>query len=115
MAKIDLSEYSYEQALREVLRIRNERQKIYGDDWKLQSDWELLALLKMKLKRLEHFVIDRRDEKVYESRIDTVVDMINYSLFMLQNEFDKKPKPVKKVVVKRVKKSEAETWAVANS
>ena len=114
MAKIDLSEYSYEQALREVLRIRNERQKIYGDDWKDQKDYELLTLLKMKIRRLEHFVIDRKDEQLYESRTDTLIDAVNYALFMLQNEFDKKPKPVKKVV-QRKKKSEAETWAVANS
>ena len=106
MGKIELSEYSYEQALREVLRIRNERQKIYGDDWKLQADWELLAMLKMKLKRLEHFIIDKRDENVYEGKKDTAIDTANYCLFLLQNLIDDEKKSVKKVV-KRVKKKEA--------
>lgn len=84
-----LSYYSYGDALKEVLRIRDQRQQIYSDDWKEQADWELLALIKMKVKRLEHFVVDKKDENVYESRVDTIIDAINYSLFLLQNTIDK--------------------------
>lgn len=84
-----LSYYSYGDALKEVLRIRDERQKLYADDWKEQSDWELLALLKVKIKRLEHFIIDNKDQNVYESQVDTLIDTANYALFMLQNALDK--------------------------
>jgi hypothetical protein len=88
--KEDLSKYSYEQALRAVLCVRNERQKIYGDDWKQMADYELLALLKVKLKRLEHFIIDDRNEKLYESRTDSAIDLTNYALFLLQNIMERK-------------------------
>jgi len=85
-----VNHYTYAEALKKVLAVRNQRQGIYADDWKLQADWELLALIKMKAKRLEHFVIDLKDEKVYENREDTIVDIVNYALFMLQNEMDKR-------------------------
>jgi len=85
----NVGHYTYADALRKVLAIRNQRQGVYADDWKSQADWELLALIKMKVKRLEHFVIDMKDEKIYENRNDTLIDVINYALFMLQNEMDK--------------------------
>ena len=84
-----LSYYTYGGALKKVLEIRDQRQKIYADDWKEQSDWELLALLKVKVKRLEHFVIDKKDQNVYESKVDTLIDAVNYALFMLQNSIDR--------------------------
>ena len=80
---------SYDEALARVIKIRMQRQKIYGDDWKQQADWELLALLKMKVKRLEHFIIDGEDEKIYERKIDANIDLVNYALFLLQNLLDK--------------------------
>lgn len=84
-----LNSYSYGGALKEVLRIRDQRQLLYADDWKEQADWELLALLKVKIKRLEHFIIDKKDQGLYENINDCYVDLINYSLFALQNNLDR--------------------------
>ena len=84
-----LAEYTYGNALKKVLEIRNQRQKIYADDWKNQEEWELLALIKMKVKRLEHFIIDRKDQTLYEGKVDCAVDGVNYLLFLLQNIIDK--------------------------
>ncbi len=93
--KIDVPEidyffnkYTYGKALCEVLAVRDQRQKVYADDWREQKDWEILALLKMKVKRLEHFIIDRKDEKIYEGKKDCYVDLVNYGLFGLQNLID---------------------------
>jgi hypothetical protein len=86
----NITQYTYADALRKVLAIRAQRSGVYADDWKQQADWELLALIKLKVMRLQHFVIDQKDEKVYESREDTLIDVANYALFMLQNEIDKR-------------------------
>lgn len=83
--QIDIEKYKYGEALKDVLRIRDERQRIYGDDWMDMKEYELLAMLKVKLRRLEHFVIERKSEQVYEGKVDTIIDTVNYSLFMLQN------------------------------
>jgi hypothetical protein len=96
MKKLDMDKYlstfgdrfTYGEALAEVLAIRDQRQKVYADDWKEQADWEILALLKMKVKRLEHFIIDRKDEKIYEGKKDCYIDLVNYALFGLQNLID---------------------------
>lgn len=73
-------------ALTKVLEIRAQRKTLYANNWHAMKDWELLALLKNKLSRLEYFVIEKRDEKLYENRLDTLMDIINYSFFMVENE-----------------------------
>jgi len=80
---------NYDDALKEVLAIRRQRQKIYGDNWKGDADWELLALIKQKTGRLEDFVINKKDSKTYENEKDTLIDIINYALFLLQNKIDR--------------------------
>jgi len=85
----NIENYSYATALKAVLDVRNQRQQIYADDWKLQADWELLALVKMKVARLQAFVIDKKDQNVYEGQKDTLIDGVNYLLFMLQNLEDR--------------------------
>jgi len=83
-----LDYYTYGKALKMVLDVRDQRQGLYADDWKEQADWELLALIKMKVKRLEHFVVDKAPTDVYEGKIDTLIDATNYCLFLLQNTLE---------------------------
>ena len=78
----------YEQALKKVIDIRLQRQKIYGDDWRDSEYWELMAFIKSKAQRLKHLVIDNKSQS-YEKIEDTLVDLINYSLFMLELKIEK--------------------------
>lgn len=72
-------------AIYKTLAKRLERKKIYGDGFKNDAAWEILAEIKQKTKRLEQFIINNRDEKLYENRVDTLVDLTIYSLFLLEN------------------------------
>jgi len=94
--RLVLKRFTYSEALLEVLKVRDQRQKIYADDWKQQEDWELLALLKMKIRRLQAFVIGKKDQKVYESIVDTLIDCANYDFFLLQNTLDRLKEETKK-------------------
>lgn len=85
-----IKESGYEQALLKVLNIRLQRKKIYGDSWKKTPDWELLAMIKQKYGRLEDFIINKKNPQLYENETDTIVDLINYSLFLLQNKINKR-------------------------
>ena len=75
----------YKSALDAVIKIRLQRKKIYGDEWKNTADWEILAMMKQKISRLEMFIIKRPHENLYENRKDTLIDLINWSLFLLEN------------------------------
>lgn len=83
----------YIEALKKVFEIRIERKKIYGDSWKDSPDWELLAQIKNKYGRLESFIsrVEHRN-KNYENEIDCLIDLINYSVFLLQNKLKEKEK-----------------------
>ena len=76
---------TYQEFIAKVTEIRNERRKLYGDSWMESEDWELLAQIKNKVGRLQEFIINHKDEKIYESKIDTIVDLINYALFLGAN------------------------------
>jgi len=76
---------SYQEFINKVTKIRNDRKKLYGDSWMESEDWELLAQIKNKVGRLQEFIINHKDEKIYESKIDTIVDLINYALFLGAN------------------------------
>ena len=76
---------TYQEFIAKVTEIRNERRKLYGDSWMESEDWELLAQIKAKVGRLQEFIINHKDEKIYESKIDTIVDLINYALFLGAN------------------------------
>jgi len=84
-----------EKALAKVIEIRLQRRKIYGDSWRETKDWELLAFIKEKCRRLESLTFSR-ERNTYESTTDTLIDIINYSLFALENEIDRKQKSDKK-------------------
>lgn len=78
--------YGYDEALKKVLAIRTQRRKIYEDNWKNETDWVLLAMIKQKVGRLEHFIIKKPSDNTYENKIDTLIDLANYTLFLLENE-----------------------------
>lgn len=84
-----IDKISIKDALHAVLTIREERQKIYGDNWKQMKDWELLAMIKQKIIRFEHLTFSKT-ENDYEKRKDTLIDLINYTLFALENELNTK-------------------------
>lgn len=85
-----IKDSGYSNALTRVLNLRFERMKIYGNQWKTDEDWVLLALIKQKLGRLQDFIINKKDTKLYENEIDTLIDLINYSLFLLENKLNSK-------------------------
>lgn len=70
----------YSKALKKVVKIRNERQKIYGDSWKT-SFISNYYQIRNKIDRLTILLDSKRNE--YESKEDTLIDLINYSLFAL--------------------------------
>ncbi|MBU1449301.1 hypothetical protein KKF45_05650 [Patescibacteria group bacterium] len=79
-------------ALTKVLQIRSQRKLFYGDRWKEDPDWALLAEIRQKYLRLEHSLL--RDLKKEESAekdlvIDTLIDLTVYSLFLLNNFLDR--------------------------
>lgn len=82
----------YQEALNKVIAVRTQREVIYGNDWKGLQDWEILAIIREKVRRLTTFVIEKKSEAIYEKKIDILIDLINYSLFALQNELDKERK-----------------------
>jgi hypothetical protein len=82
-----IKESGYENALYKVLKTRVERKKIYGDGWKSDPDWAILAEIRQKYKRLEKFIIGGGtipEGKVYEGAVDTLVDLSNYANFLLE-------------------------------
>lgn len=77
----------YEEALKKVLDIRVQKKKLYGDEnWKNMPDWENLAMIKQKVRKLEQIIVGKNPD----SAVKALIDLTNYSLFMLQNKIDKK-------------------------
>lgn len=87
---INFNELGYLEALQEVFKIRLNRKPLYGDSWKEDSDFEILVQIKNKIGRLEKRI--KSEIKEYENEIDCLIDIINYSLFLLQNKLDQKKK-----------------------
>lgn len=76
-------------ALNVAIDKRLERKQLYGDQWKKMRDWELLALIEQKSGRLEHFIIENRNEKhTYENKKDSAIDLVVYALFLLQKTIE---------------------------
>jgi|GEM_PF-7037734 len=74
-------------ALTKVLELRKERKILYGDKWKEDPDWAILAEIRQKYLRLEHSVLGelKKEEIDQEHILDTLVDLSIYSLFLLDN------------------------------
>ena len=86
----NIEELGYKNALLKVFNVKRNRYKVYGNTWKEQEDWELVAAIKQKYGRLKDFIIDKKDNSLYENEIDTLIDLINYSLFLLENKLENK-------------------------
>jgi len=83
----------FDDALKKVIDMRQQRRALYGDTWQLMEDWEIVGMLKQKVGRLQHFVIDQRNipqANTYEGEIDSLVDLVNYSMFLLDNKLNKR-------------------------
>lgn len=104
--KEDLSKYSYEKALQEVLRVREEHQQRKGDSWKEMKDWQLLAKLKAKTNKVEEAIMCNYGnlDGMEETR-KSLIGIVNYALFLLQKDIDDKAF-VDEIVEKAVKRVE---------
>jgi len=70
----------YERELLEVIKIRAQRRKIYGDDFSHPMDVEVWHIYQKTFRMLNLF---KSGNVVYEKLEDTLRDIINYSLFLL--------------------------------
>lgn len=69
-------------ALDEVLKIRKERFKIYGDSFLDDSIEDLMVYARGKLHRFEVMQKLRTQKNNYEKHEDQILDCINYCLFI---------------------------------
>lgn len=86
------NKYTYQTALEEVLKIREQRRKIYGDGWVNDPDWLIFSNMYNKMLRLQTFIIDKNTNYTYENEVDTIIDLVNYALFLLTNKLNHKQK-----------------------
>lgn len=66
------------------------RRPKYGDGWKDNKEYHTLAMVCEKFRRLEHQFTHPTGTKVYETKEDTLIDLVNWALFYLQNLKDGK-------------------------
>lgn len=85
----EIKQTGYEEALKKVIDIRINRKKFYGDSWKSDSFEMIRNSIENKAGRLK--VLEPKNKEFKDKIEDTLIDLINYSLFYLQNliEFDK--------------------------
>lgn len=83
MLKIS-EDIGYINALKKVIEIRQQRQKIYGDDWKKAKNYRLISMIMEKAERLERLALNTATND-YEKIEDTLIDEINWSLMLLEN------------------------------
>ena len=82
---------SYKEAIDAVVAVRNHRRELYGDTWKKDEDWMLLAQIVSKTNRLKNLILEKKiDSNGYDSIIDNATDLINYTLFLLANKLELK-------------------------
>lgn len=84
-----LNKIGYEKALQEVINIHIERRAKYGDSWKDRKEYQLMGLVKEKADRLEYNFLNPNSNN-YDNKKDCLIDVINWALFYLQIELDKK-------------------------
>jgi len=96
-----VNDSGFSQALLKILELRKERKILYGDKWKEDPDWSILAEIRQKYLRLEHCVLNELKKESKVSRLtnsldnkltidqdhilDTLIDLSIYSLFLLDN------------------------------
>lgn len=81
---------TYEDAVKVVRRVHDERKVTYGMDWEGDEAWMQLAFIKMKVRRLQRFIIDGKGDQNFDRRMDCVVDLVNYGLFLISNDLRRK-------------------------
>ena len=79
---MEIKNCGYENALKKVVDVRLQRKKIYGDQWQQMQIYELVAMIKQKTSRLEHMFLNGTNN--YEKMEDTLIDNVNYNLFLLE-------------------------------
>lgn len=82
-----LEEVLYNKALNEVMKVHIERKQKYGDSWKNNQEYQFMGLVKEKADRLERNFLCNNNS--YERKVDTLIDLINWSLFYLTSELNK--------------------------
>ena len=82
--KYDIEEYAYAEAIKRVFAAHEEKREEYGDSWKEWEDYELLARIKSKMRKLEQDVFCKQNPMIRKH----AVDIVNYTLFLLQNAVD---------------------------
>lgn len=87
--RYDLNDTGYVDAIEKIVKIRLERKALYGDSWKTDNDEMLWAMIKNKMGRYEALKKSNCDN-TYEKTEDTLIDLINYTLFLLQNKIDER-------------------------
>lgn len=76
------------EALMKCLEIWAHRQPKYGNSWQDSKEYRLLAMIVEKADRLERNF--NSGNQNYETKEDTLIDIVNWALFYLQNLYDGK-------------------------
>ena len=71
----------YKEVLEEVVRVRSQRKKLYGDSYSEMDSLGHAYHAQNKIKRLMFNI--KSGNKNYESAKDNALDIINYMLFFL--------------------------------
>ena len=90
--KEKLADKLFDEALNLCLQIRKQRKKIYGNCW-FQEDGvncNYYAGIVNKFNRLKVLHNKRYEINEYESYLDTLIDMVNVTLFTLACVLDEK-------------------------
>lgn len=78
----------YEKALQAVVDMRMQRKSKYGDSWRERKEYQLMGAVKEKADRLEFNFLNPSED--YEGKVDCLVDLVNWALFYLETEIEKK-------------------------
>lgn len=85
----DLQALPHGNALLSTLEIWAERNTKYGNKWKDNKEYQMMGLVAEKFKRLEN-QFETPSQNNYETKEDTLIDIVNWALFYLQNLQDGK-------------------------
>ena len=91
----------FDDALNKTFAMRDFKRSVYGDSWKTAESWEIAAQVKNKIGRYVLLMFNPQKEKLYESKIDTAVDLCVYSLFLLQKTLEEEESTLTKEETKK--------------
>ena len=90
--KTQCKQFPHGDALIECIEIWAERQPKYGNGWTQNKEYQMMGLICEKFRRLEVAFETPETENIYELKEEILRDLINWSLFYLQNLKDGKYK-----------------------